>query len=68
MLIFCKKLAYMPKLTNILDKGGYSMSYKNAILRSSYLFLATFFVLNSVAQEIEEVVLQLLRKRNQLRI
>ena len=52
----------MPKLTNILDKGGYSMSYKNAILRSSYVFLATFFVLNSVAQEIEEVVVTATKK------
>ena len=52
----------MPKLTNILDKGGYSMSYKKSILRSSYVFLATFFVLNSVAQEIEEVVVTATKK------
>ncbi len=52
----------MPKLTNILDKGGYSMSYKKAILRSSYIFLATFFVLNSVAQEVEEVVVTATKK------
>ena len=38
------------------------MSYKNAILRSSYVFLATFFVLNSVAQEIEEVVVTATKK------
>tara|TARA_A200000113_G_scaffold214371_1_gene217628 strand:- start:5463 stop:8324 length:2862 start_codon:yes stop_codon:yes gene_type:complete len=52
----------MPKLTNILDKGGYSMSYKKSILRSSYVFLATFFVLNSVAQEVEEVVVTATKK------
>jgi outer membrane receptor protein involved in Fe transport len=52
----------MPKLRNILDKGGYSMSFKNAILRSSYVFLATFFVLNSVAQEVEEVVVTATKK------
>ena len=38
------------------------MSYKKAILRSSYIFLATFFVLNSVAQEIEEVVVTATKK------
>ena len=52
----------MPKLTNILDKGGYSMSYKKSLLRSSYVFLATFFVLNSVAQEVEEVVVTATKK------
>ena len=52
----------MPKLINILDKGGYSMSYKKSILRSSYVFLATFFVLNSVAQEVEEVVVTATKK------
>ena len=52
----------MPKLTNILDKGGYSMSYKKSIIRGSYVFLATFFVLNSVAQEIEEVVVTATKK------
>ena len=31
------------------------MSFKNLILRTSFIFLASFFVLNTVAQEIEEV-------------
>ena len=38
------------------------MSYKKSILRSSYVFLATFFVLNSVAQEVEEVVVTATKK------
>ena len=32
------------------------MSFKNLILRTSFVFLASFFVLNTVAQEIEEVI------------
>ncbi len=38
------------------------MSYKKSIIRGSYVFLATFFVLNSVAQEIEEVVVTATKK------
>ena len=38
------------------------MSYKKSIIRGSYAFLATFFVLNSVAQEIEEVVVTATKK------
>ena len=38
------------------------MSYKKSIIRGSYAFLATFFVLKSVAQEIEEVVVTATKK------
>ena len=38
------------------------MSYKKSILLCSYVFLATFFVLNSVAQEVEEVVVTATKK------
>ena len=38
------------------------MSYKKSILRCSYVVLATFFVLNSVAQGLEEVVVTATKK------
>ena len=42
------------------------MSFKNLILRTSFVFLASFFVLNTVAQEIEEVVVTATKKEESL--
>jgi len=38
------------------------MSFKQLILRNSFVFLASFFILNSVAQEVEEVVVTATKK------
>ena len=38
------------------------MSFKQLILRNSFVFLASFFFLNSVAQEVEEVVVTATKK------
>jgi len=42
------------------------MSFKNLILRTSFVFLASFFVLNTLAQEIEEVVVTATKKEESL--
>ena len=42
------------------------MSFKNLILRTSFVFLASFFVFNTVAQEIEEVVVTATKKEESL--
>ena len=56
----------MHKLNNYIRQRGISMSFKNLILRTSFVFLASFFVLNTVAQEIEEVVVTATKKEESL--
>ena len=56
----------MHKLNNYIGQRGISMSFKNLILRSSFIFLASFFVLNTVAQEIEEIVVTATKKEESL--
>jgi len=56
----------MHKLNNYIRQRGISMSLKNLILRTSFVFLASFFVLNTVSQEIEEVVVTATKKEESL--
>ena len=56
----------MHKLNNYIRQRGISMSFKNLILRTSFVFLASFFVFNTVAQEIEEVVVTATKKEESL--
>ena len=56
----------MHKLNTYIRQRGTSMSFKNLILRTSFVFLASFFVLNTVAQEIEEVVVTATKKEESL--